>query len=237
MEKIMNRTKTQYESEKKIVEEVKKFDLKIKKLEKEEKSIYRILNSKDLLEDDKDDEDKKEKRKAGAQLRSNKMFAPLPSTLSPTLLKKLEIVMEELGINDDYLTCTESVGKKYERLQLLIIRMLCIEKHIKTQEEERERIANQPKHWVRLVTACNNKCLFCLDMDTPRNVYLGEEEVKAESAEAANAPTWIRSSSLARKPLALTPPRVERMRRPSLVRPMPSRRSPLADRPTSEPSK
>lgn len=44
----------------------------------------------------------------------------------------------------------------------------------------REAIANRPKHWVRLVTACNNRCLFCLDMDTPRNVYLSEDEVKAE---------------------------------------------------------
>jgi len=45
---------------------------------------------------------------------------------------------------------------------------------------ERERIANRPKHWVRLVTACNSKCLFCLDADTPRNVYLSVEEVQAE---------------------------------------------------------
>ena len=45
---------------------------------------------------------------------------------------------------------------------------------------EREAIANRPKHWVRLVTACNNKCLFCLDMDTPRNVYLDQETVEAE---------------------------------------------------------
>jgi MoaA/NifB/PqqE/SkfB family radical SAM enzyme len=44
----------------------------------------------------------------------------------------------------------------------------------------REQIANRPKHWVRLVTACNNTCLFCLDMDTPRNQYLGEAEIKAE---------------------------------------------------------
>ncbi len=44
----------------------------------------------------------------------------------------------------------------------------------------REQVANVPKHWVRTVTACNSKCLFCLDMDTPRNVYLGEEDVKAE---------------------------------------------------------
>ena len=45
---------------------------------------------------------------------------------------------------------------------------------------ERETIANRSKHWVRLVTACNNKCLFCLDMDTPRNVYLSDEDIKAE---------------------------------------------------------
>lgn len=44
----------------------------------------------------------------------------------------------------------------------------------------REEVANVPKHWVRCVTACNSKCLFCLDMDTPRNVYLSEEDVKAE---------------------------------------------------------
>ncbi|MFT4977542.1 MAG: MoaA/NifB/PqqE/SkfB family radical SAM enzyme, partial [Myxococcota bacterium] len=45
---------------------------------------------------------------------------------------------------------------------------------------ERERIANRKKHWVRAVTACNSRCLFCLDMDTPRNVFLPEEEVRAE---------------------------------------------------------
>ncbi len=45
---------------------------------------------------------------------------------------------------------------------------------------EREKVANKPKHWVRVVTACNSKCLFCLDADTPRNVYLPEDEVKAE---------------------------------------------------------
>ena len=45
---------------------------------------------------------------------------------------------------------------------------------------ERERIANRRKHWVRAVTACNSRCVFCLDMDTPRNVFLPIEEVKAE---------------------------------------------------------
>ncbi|MEZ4226385.1 MAG: radical SAM protein [Polyangiaceae bacterium] len=44
----------------------------------------------------------------------------------------------------------------------------------------RERVANRPKHWVRAVTACNSKCLFCLDSDTPRNVYLEEAEIRRE---------------------------------------------------------
>ena len=45
---------------------------------------------------------------------------------------------------------------------------------------ERERVANQRKHWVRAVTACNSRCLFCLDSDTPRNLHLPFEEVCAE---------------------------------------------------------
>lgn len=45
---------------------------------------------------------------------------------------------------------------------------------------ERERIANRRKHWVRLVTACNSRCLFCLDSDTPRNVFLPLEQIYAE---------------------------------------------------------
>jgi MoaA/NifB/PqqE/SkfB family radical SAM enzyme len=45
---------------------------------------------------------------------------------------------------------------------------------------QREEIANRGKHWVRLATACNSRCVFCLDMDTPRNVFLPFDEVAAE---------------------------------------------------------
>ncbi|MEC7986774.1 MAG: radical SAM protein [Myxococcota bacterium] len=47
---------------------------------------------------------------------------------------------------------------------------------------EREEIANRKKHWVRAVTACSSRCIFCLDMDTPRNVFLEVDDVKAELA-------------------------------------------------------
>jgi molybdenum cofactor biosynthesis enzyme MoaA len=45
---------------------------------------------------------------------------------------------------------------------------------------DREKAANVRKHWVRLVTACNSRCVFCLDTDTPRNVYLLENDVRQE---------------------------------------------------------
>ncbi|NOY28362.1 MAG: radical SAM protein [Oligoflexia bacterium] len=45
---------------------------------------------------------------------------------------------------------------------------------------QREQTANRKKHWVRAVTACNSRCLFCLDADTPRNVFLPTDDVKAE---------------------------------------------------------
>jgi molybdenum cofactor biosynthesis enzyme MoaA len=52
--------------------------------------------------------------------------------------------------------------------------------HLKGRMLARERVANVRKHWVRLVTACNSRCVFCLDTDTPRNVYLTEEDVRRE---------------------------------------------------------
>lgn len=45
---------------------------------------------------------------------------------------------------------------------------------------ERERVANRAKHWVRAVTACNSRCLFCLDSDTPRNLFLPADDVRAD---------------------------------------------------------
>jgi len=54
------------------------------------------------------------------------------------------------------------------------------EERLRTRMLARERAANIRKHWVRLVTACNSKCVFCLDTDTPRNVYLPEDEVRRE---------------------------------------------------------
>ena len=52
--------------------------------------------------------------------------------------------------------------------------------HLRERMLARERVANVRKHWVRLVTACNSRCVFCLDTDTPRNVYIPEDNVQRE---------------------------------------------------------
>jgi hypothetical protein len=55
------RTKAQHEAEKKIVEDLKKIDLRIKKLEKEDKSLEKIITGKDLFEEEPgDDEERRE---------------------------------------------------------------------------------------------------------------------------------------------------------------------------------
>lgn len=56
-----------------------------------------------------DEDEKRESKKPGAYLRSQKVLAPLPPSFSPLLIKKMEIVLEELGINDDQIVCTETV--------------------------------------------------------------------------------------------------------------------------------
>jgi molybdenum cofactor biosynthesis enzyme MoaA len=52
--------------------------------------------------------------------------------------------------------------------------------HLRERMLARERVANVRKHWVRLVTACSSRCIFCLDTDTPRHVYLLEDDVRKE---------------------------------------------------------
>ncbi len=58
--------------------------------------------------------------------------------------------------------------------------------HLKRKMLARERVANVRKHWVRLVTACSSRCVFCLDTDTPRGVYLLEGDVRRELDRGRN---------------------------------------------------
>ena len=73
----------------------------------------------------------------------------------------------------------------------------------------RERVANVRKHWVRLVTACNSRCVFCLDTDTPRGVYIPEDEVRRELIRGREQLQRGQGDPVGRR--GLDPPQVRRL--------------------------
>jgi MoaA/NifB/PqqE/SkfB family radical SAM enzyme len=45
---------------------------------------------------------------------------------------------------------------------------------------DREQVAGEPRHWVRISRTCNNRCVFCLDSDVQDGTFVGREEVEGE---------------------------------------------------------
>lgn len=46
--------------------------------------------------------------------------------------------------------------------------------------DDRTRAVRRGRRWIRLTTACNSNCLFCLDADTPRGRFTPLDEVRRE---------------------------------------------------------
>ena len=140
LEKLFVRTKSQHENEKKIVEDLKKLDMKIKKLERDEKSLAKLIgeggNPMNALREAEEQGDKAEKKErvVGPFLRSSKVMATLP--LSNSVIKKIDIVLQELGILEENLVCTEKVVNKFDILRRDIVKMLCIERHTRSFEKD-----------------------------------------------------------------------------------------------------
>lgn len=47
-------------------------------------------------------------------------------------------------------------------------------------ELEREEVASEPRHWVRISRTCNNHCVFCLDSDVQDGTFVARDEVERE---------------------------------------------------------
>ena len=54
-------------------------------------------------------------------------------------------------------------------------------------DPEREPVASQPRHWVRIARACNNRCAFCLDSNVQDGTFLSREEVEADLRRGIDA--------------------------------------------------
>jgi tRNA A37 methylthiotransferase MiaB len=44
----------------------------------------------------------------------------------------------------------------------------------------KEQTQSQNRIWVRISSACNNKCIFCLDSEAHNGTFTDENEVKKE---------------------------------------------------------
>ena len=49
-----------------------------------------------------------------------------------------------------------------------------------TDDLQREQVANESRHWVRIARVCNNRCAFCLDSDVQDGAMLTRAEVEAD---------------------------------------------------------
>lgn len=138
LEKLYMRTKHQNDKEKHIIDYIKKLDQKLKKYEREEKNLAKILDDdkQGTLLRRQEEEPKGDKKEgvAGAYLRSQNILAPVP--MSEKGQNQMEIILKEMEIVPEQLKPTEKVLEVYIEIKKEIIRMLQLHKHIKKRKEE-----------------------------------------------------------------------------------------------------
>eukprot|EP00347_Sterkiella_histriomuscorum_P001401 403372177 len=157
LEKLFLRTKEQHEKEKLLIAELKKLEQKIKKEEKEEKNLRRLIYNDSSFslppvnngnqgvpeyvgqaangEDDLGQKGGRRDRGSGVYLRSQVLQATLP-TKKEHLQKKFEIVMKELKIDPLELKPTQRVVDKYQELMNEILKMFALQNYIKKKKED-----------------------------------------------------------------------------------------------------
>lgn len=152
LEKYVLRGKDKNEEEKALNEELKKLDLLIKKKEREQKNLKKMMsvaNEPGNIEKMQDMIDQVEnqqhsifqKNEKCVYLRGSVMHGALPS-LSSKLNKKIESVMKELSIPENPMP-TQQVHSMYDTLRKNILKMFSLQISLKTKEEERKRLAEK----------------------------------------------------------------------------------------------
>ena len=146
LEKIFLRTTEHQLAERQILEEVKKNEQRIKKAEREQKNLARLMSKEELPDTEMDPYRKAPKssqniftfdgsanyenadKKAGVYLRSQLMNAALP--IPEQAQKKLDQILKELAIQER-ITPTAKVVEWYDNLRKETLTFLGLEKHIK----------------------------------------------------------------------------------------------------------
>lgn len=153
LEKYLLRSKEKHEEERVLNEELRKVDALIKKREREQRTLKKLINKggesdglekvTDLMENTENIQHKvfapEEKY---VYLRGSVMHGPVP-TLSTKLNKKIEAVMKELAVPERPMP-TKNVHIAYDMLRKNILKMFSLQVTLKAREEEKKRLLDKP---------------------------------------------------------------------------------------------
>lgn len=152
LEKYILRGKEKAEEERKLQDLLKKVDALIKKKEREQTNLKKMLeigkekNEAEKIEDvvekiENEQHSIFQKSEKCVYLRGFVMHGPLP-TLSSKLNKKIEAVLKELSIPERPMP-TATIHSVYDTLRKEILKMFSLQIHLKNKEEEKKRITEQ----------------------------------------------------------------------------------------------
>ena len=149
LEKYIIRGKEKAEEEKALNEDLKKIDLLIKKKEREQKNLKKMITiskdsenpakMQDIIEEVENNQHNifTQDDKC-VYLRGSIMYGGLPS-LSSKLNKKIETVMKELSIPEKPMP-SKNIHAMYDNLRKNIVKMFSLQITLKNREEEKKRL-------------------------------------------------------------------------------------------------
>jgi DNA methyltransferase 1-associated protein 1 len=149
LEKYLLRSKEKHEEERVLNEELRKVDLLIKKREREQRTLKKLINkggegdglekATDLIENTENIQHKVfAPQEKYVYLRGSVMHGSVP-TLSTKLNKKIEAVMKELAVPDKPMP-TKNIHMMYDTLRKNILKMFSLQVALKTKEEEKKKL-------------------------------------------------------------------------------------------------
>lgn len=152
LEKYILRSKSKHLQEKQLEDQLKKLDVQIKRKEKEEANLKKLIevgiDKLDIPDVDKLIQSKELKQHSlfqysekCAYLRGSVMHGPFPN-LSIKLNKKIEDVMGELSIPEKPMP-TKLIHAKYDQLRKSILKMFSLQIHLKNKEAEKKRLGDK----------------------------------------------------------------------------------------------
>jgi len=122
------RTKEQLEKEKQLMASLKKIDQKIKKEEKEEKNLARLIGN------DLEEIKMPIKKCSGVMLLSNRFSSKLP--VNDTLQQLIDAALNGMKIKPSELPFSQPVLEEFDNLREQLLVLFALDKYIEEKQEE-----------------------------------------------------------------------------------------------------